>query len=131
MGGERPARSWEAQERGLTDPVWDVTVRCWHQDLDQRPKMKEVVRLTRERPVLSLSSWDEHHNMVRVVTGWRLLGRLESRISQPRSSSTTFYPSVKSRTCFPSVLPTGLSPPSRPTKHSGDEGGPSGKLKFP
>lgn len=52
MGGERPARSQKAQERGLTDLIWDVAVRCWHQDPLRRPTMMEVVRLVREWSVL-------------------------------------------------------------------------------
>ena len=55
MGGDRPARPQEAQEQGLTDSVWDMTVHCWHQDPPQRPTMTEVVRLVREWPVFSLS----------------------------------------------------------------------------
>ena len=55
MGGERPARPQGAQERGLADPVWDMTVHCWHQDPVQRPKMTEVVGFLRELLVLSLS----------------------------------------------------------------------------
>ena len=55
IGGGLPARPQEAQGLGLTDSVWDMTVRCWHQDPIQRPKMTEVVRLMREWPVFSLS----------------------------------------------------------------------------
>ena len=45
MDGERPARPQEAQELGLTDSMWEMTVRCWHQDPAQRPMMTEVVGL--------------------------------------------------------------------------------------
>ena len=55
MDGSRPARPHEAQDLGLTDSVWDMVVRCWHQDPAQRPTMTEVVGLAREWPVLSLS----------------------------------------------------------------------------
>jgi len=55
VDGDRPARPHEAQELGLTDLVWDVTVRCWHQDPVQRPMMMEVVGLIRKLPVFSLS----------------------------------------------------------------------------
>ena len=36
------------QERGLTDPVWDMTVRCWQHEPDRRPKTTEVVAALRE-----------------------------------------------------------------------------------
>ena len=55
MDGERPARPQEGQELGLTDSVWEMTVRCWHQDPAQRPTMTEVVELLRELLVSSLS----------------------------------------------------------------------------
>jgi len=55
IDGGQPARPQEAQELGLTDFVWEMTVRCWHQDPPQRPTMLEVVGLARERPVFSLS----------------------------------------------------------------------------
>ena len=61
MGGGRPARPQEARELGLTDLVWDMTVRCLHQDPVQRPKMMEVVGLAREWPVLSLFPWNQHN----------------------------------------------------------------------
>ena len=48
INGGRPVRSQEAQELGLTDLVWEMAVRCWHQDPAQRPTMTEVVRLARE-----------------------------------------------------------------------------------
>ena len=48
MDGERPARPQEARELGLTDSVWDVTVRCWQQDPTHRPAMTEVVESLRE-----------------------------------------------------------------------------------
>jgi len=53
MDGGRPARPQEAQGLGLTDSVWEMTVRCWRQDPPQRPTMTEVVRLAREWPVFS------------------------------------------------------------------------------
>ena len=48
ISGERPVRPQEAQELGLTDSMWDMTVRCWHQDPAQRPTMTEVVGFLRE-----------------------------------------------------------------------------------
>jgi len=48
VDGSRPARPQEAQPIGLTDSVWDMTVRCWHQDPAQRPTMTEAVGLVRE-----------------------------------------------------------------------------------
>ena len=56
MDGKLPPRPREAQGLGLTDSVWDMMVRCWHQDPAQRPTMTEVVRLLRKWPVLSLST---------------------------------------------------------------------------
>ena len=54
IGAERPARPQEARELGLTDSMWDMTVRCWCQDPAQRPTMTEVIRLLR-RLLVSLS----------------------------------------------------------------------------
>ena len=54
MSGDRPARPQEVQGLGLTDSIWDTTVRCWHQDPVQRPMMTEVVGLVREWLVFSL-----------------------------------------------------------------------------
>ena len=54
MDGEWPARPQEAQELGLTDSMWGMTVRCWNQDPAQRPTMTEVVGLLRKL-LLSLS----------------------------------------------------------------------------
>ena len=56
MGGERPVRPQEGQELGLTDSMWDTTVRCWNQDPAQRPTMAEVVELLRELLVSSHST---------------------------------------------------------------------------
>ena len=55
MDDERPARPQEAQTLGLTDSVWDMTVRCWHKDPAQRPTMAEVIELLRELLVSSLT----------------------------------------------------------------------------
>jgi len=55
MDGERPTRPQEAQELGMTDSMWDMTVRCWHQDPAQRPTMTEVIERLRELLVSSLS----------------------------------------------------------------------------
>ena len=54
MGSERPARPQEGQELGLTDSVWDVTIRCWNKDPAKRPAMAEVVGLLRELLASSL-----------------------------------------------------------------------------
>ena len=50
------------KERGLTDPVWDMTLRCWQHEPDRRPKMTEVVATLREWQVF-LSLEHEHCNM--------------------------------------------------------------------
>jgi len=55
INGGRPARPQETQGLGLTDSVWEMTVRCWHQDPVERPMMMEVVRLARKWSVFSLS----------------------------------------------------------------------------
>ena len=55
MDGSRPACPQGAQGLSLTDSVWDMTVRCWHQDPTQRPTMTGVVRLLRESHLSSLS----------------------------------------------------------------------------
>ena len=36
------------QQQDLTDPVWDMTVRCWQHEPDRRPKMTEAVATLRE-----------------------------------------------------------------------------------
>ena len=41
------------QEQDLTDPVWDMTVRCWEHEPDRRPRMTEVVATLREWQVFS------------------------------------------------------------------------------
>lgn len=48
IGGGRPARPQGAQKLGLTDPVWEMTLRCWQQDPAHRPTVTEVVRLLHE-----------------------------------------------------------------------------------
>ena len=54
INGKHPAYPQGARELGLTNSVWDMMVRCWHNNPGQRPKMTEVIRLAREWPVLSL-----------------------------------------------------------------------------
>ena len=53
--GERPARPQGTRELGLTDSVWEMTVKCWQQDPGLRPSVTEVVGLLRRRLVFSLS----------------------------------------------------------------------------
>ena len=53
--GIRPDRPQGAQKLGLTDSLWEMTVRCWHQDPTQRPKMTEVIGLLSELLMSSLS----------------------------------------------------------------------------
>ena len=79
--GKLPARPQEARGLGLTDSAWDMVVRSWGQDPVQRPTMTEVVRLLREWPVISLSQWGHHRNVLPTATGWLVCG-LRSRIFQ-------------------------------------------------
>ena len=51
MEGERPNRP---QEQDLSDPIWDMTKRCWKEDPVLRPRMEEVVAILRERQVFLL-----------------------------------------------------------------------------
>jgi len=55
MEGERPARPWEAQELGLVDSVWTMTLSCWQENSVDRPATAEVVGFLREWSVVSLS----------------------------------------------------------------------------
>ena len=41
--GERPEKPVYAEAVGLTPEVWNVLERCWQQNPEQRPTMKEVV----------------------------------------------------------------------------------------
>ena len=50
------------QEPDLTDPVWDMTLRCWQHEPDLRPTMTEVVATLRERQVF-LSLGHEYCDM--------------------------------------------------------------------
>ena len=70
MGGKRPARPQEGQELGLTDSMWDMTVRCWHQDPAQRPMMTEVVGLLRELLVSSLSIEADLNDLLQAYKTW-------------------------------------------------------------
>ena len=69
--GERPARPQGAQELGLTDPVWDMTLKCWKQDLTDRPTVTEVIRRLREWPVFPLSV-DQCHDTFLAATDYVL-----------------------------------------------------------
>ena len=121
IDGKRPARPRGAEKLGLTDSVWDMTVRCWRQDPAHRPTMAKVVRLLREWPVFSLSSKNQHCDVLHAAIGWLLVG-LASRISQSSFSSIGFYHFADSRMFFHSAAPTSSSPWSRMTTRSGDEG---------
>ena len=70
MSGERPARPQEAKELGLTDSVWDMTVRCWHKDPAQRPRMTEVIELLRELLVSSLSIEADLNDFLKTYKTW-------------------------------------------------------------
>ena len=90
-----PIRPEKAQELGLTDSVWDMTVRCLHQDPARRPTIIEVAQLLRKWSVSSLSALDPRYDTLPVASCYMLwiwirflylqLGGLESRISQPDS----------------------------------------------
>jgi len=69
MGAKRPARSQEGQELALTDSVWDMTIRCWHQDPAQRPTMTEVVGIVRKWLAFPLSPWNQHHDILQLQDG--------------------------------------------------------------
>ena len=70
MDGERPARPQEGQELGLTDSMWDMTVRCWHKDPAQRPAMTEVIELLRELLVSSLSIEADLNDFIQEYRAW-------------------------------------------------------------
>jgi len=46
--GGRPDRPPGAQELGLVDPIWNMTVNCWQQDPVHRPMITTVVGFLRE-----------------------------------------------------------------------------------
>jgi len=54
VNDKRPARPQETQKLGLTDQVWDMTLRCWGKDPVNRPTVMEVVGFLREWSVFSL-----------------------------------------------------------------------------
>ena len=70
MDGERPTRPQEGQELGLTDSMWDITVRCWHKDPTQRPTMTEVIELLRELLVSSLSIEADLNDFIQEYRTW-------------------------------------------------------------
>ena len=70
MDGERPTRPQEAHELGLTDSMWGMTVRCWHQDPAQRPTMTEVIELLRELLVSSLSIEADLNDFLQACKTW-------------------------------------------------------------
>ena len=51
MDGERPDRP---HHPCLTDPLWDITRDCWHQDHVHRPAITKVVKTLREWQVFPL-----------------------------------------------------------------------------
>jgi len=53
--GERPTRPMDVYDLGLTDLVWDMTLRCWAQYPAHRPMVTEVVGILREWSAFSLS----------------------------------------------------------------------------
>ena len=48
------------QAQDLTDPVWDMTLRCWQHEPDRRPKTTEVVATLREWQVFSSLGLEQH-----------------------------------------------------------------------
>ena len=46
--GIRPDRPQGAEKLGLTDSLWEMTVRCWHEDPAQRPSITEVAGFLRK-----------------------------------------------------------------------------------
>ena len=61
MDGIRPNRPQEARKLGLTDSLWEMTVRCWHQVPAQRPSITEVVGFLRELSVSPPMEADLHN----------------------------------------------------------------------
>lgn len=43
MNGERPTRSDEAAELGLTGGLWDLIESAWAQDAQRRPQVETIV----------------------------------------------------------------------------------------
>ena len=66
MNGYQQDRPQGVQELGLTDSLWEMTLRCLHQDPAQRPNMKDVVGLLREMVVSSLSMEADLRNFFKV-----------------------------------------------------------------
>jgi serine/threonine protein kinase len=46
--GGRPRKPESAREVGFTDDMWSLVERCWDQNPEKRPTMREVVREWRE-----------------------------------------------------------------------------------
>jgi len=65
---KRPTRPQETQKLGLTDSVWDMTLRCWEKDPASRPTVMEVVGFLREWPVFSLRM-NQRHDVLPTATG--------------------------------------------------------------
>ena len=66
LDGIRPDRPQGAQELGLTNSLWEMTVRCWHPDPTQRPNTKEMVNLLRKLLMSSLSMEAHLHSFFEV-----------------------------------------------------------------
>ena len=45
--GGKPKAPANAQELGLTNEMWHLLERCWHEDPKERPSMEEVVKIWR------------------------------------------------------------------------------------
>ena len=72
MDNTLPTRPEKAQELGLTDSVWDIMARCWHQDSTRRPTMIEVARLLRQWLVFSLPASNPCCDALSVVSCYML-----------------------------------------------------------
>lgn len=66
--GVRPDRPFEAQELGLADPIWNMTVKCWQQDPARRPTITAVVGLLREWSVISFFAQPMYRDASRSYT---------------------------------------------------------------
>ena len=72
MDNKLPTLLEKARELGLTDSVWDMTLRCWHQDSARRPTMIDVVRLLRQWSVFSFPTLNPRCDTLPVVSCYML-----------------------------------------------------------